>query len=125
MPAALTAASQIAAALLPRMASVLAALCPKGLPKALLSLLLRPAALCRLPVSVHVLLLLHLSPASGAQHLRLSLMPFWNIITSTLHTTCHTCTDNGRRHCVTGLYGKSHTMWTLHLPGEIMGRHLR
>ena len=73
------------------MASELAALCPKGLPKALFGLLLRPAALCRMPVPVHVLLLLHLSPARGAQaqHLTPSSMHSWKLITSFLHTSCH------------------------------------
>ena len=48
------------------MASIFGALCPKGLSETLLGLLLRPAVLCWMPVPVHVLLLLHLSPASGA-----------------------------------------------------------
>ena len=110
MPAALAAALYIAAALRPCMASWLAALCPKGLPKALFGLLLRPAALCRMPVPVHVLLLLHLSPASDAQHLTPSSMHSWKIITSFLHTSCHIRTDSGKYHGVIGLISENSSM---------------
>ena len=61
--------SQVAAALEPCSASHLAALHSKGLPKALLSLQLRSAALWSLLVPRHVLLLLHLSPAATQLYL--------------------------------------------------------